>query len=149
MVKQGAKLIFEFLEKYNLEPESFNGYMLTTGPGSFTGLKVAYNILQTFSLLYPVDVVYAISTFDLVHTKKTEYVALPFGKNKSYLKSYRIPFNKKFKVVPMDEITSLSEKHTIDIGYANFSQEELEYKIKNKKFKKYSSLDDIKLLFPK
>jgi len=143
VAKTSIFLLEKFIAKNKISFEDIDGYMLTIGPGSFTGVKVGLNIVRTIDLLYPVQKIYTIDNFDLLKEKDKKYTAIRFGKNKFYF------LNKKSTLSKPKIITSLKEykKTEVTLGYDNFSKEKLKEKIYDNSFKFVDNLSKVKLKY--
>ncbi len=139
MVKNTLPLIKKFLDKNNLEINNINEYMITTGPGSFTGVKVAINIVRSINLINPIKKIHTISTFDLLSNKNTKYTAIRFGKNKYYL-------NKKRKTNIVDNLIGI-DADEITMDYDDFNKNKLQEKINNKSFKVLDNINKVKIKY--
>ena len=142
IVKNAVYYIDKMIKKNELKLNDFNRYMLTIGPGSFTGVKVALNIIKTIDLIHPIEKVYTIETFDLIEDNR-RYTAIPFGKSKFYLKD-KNSFLKKIKVI--NDITKYNEDE-INLGYDNFNRKKLKEKISSNSFKLLDNLDKVKIKY--
>lgn len=139
MVENALSIIREFVKKNKLDLLFFDEYMITTGPGSFTGVKVSLNILRSINLVKKIEKVHTIGTFKLLEQKGKKYIAIPFGKNKYYLKN-----GGKIKVVDnLDEIA----KSNIIFGYDSFTVKTLKEKINSDSFKVLDNIDKVKLKY--
>lgn len=129
-----------FLNKNNININEIENFMITIGPGSFTGVKVALNIVRTINIIKSNINLEIISTFKLLSEKNKKGVAIKFGKNKFYYKDNS--FFKKATKISKEEL-----KENIVIGYENFSKEKLQEKIDNKSFKIIDNLDKVKIKY--
>ena len=141
VVKTSVFLLKKFIKKNKLKFEDITDYMLTTGPGSFTGVKVALNIIRSINLLHPINKIHTISTFDLLEEKNSKYIAIKFGKGKYYLKEKKSILS-KVKVV---KNISVYSKNDIVVDYDNFSKEKLKNKIDSKAFKILDNVNKVKI----
>lgn len=139
MVKNTLPFIEKLLKKNKLKFEDVKEYMFTTGPGSYTGVKVAINIVRSINMVNPIDLVHIINTFDLITNGKTKYTALKVGKNKFYLRNNRI---KKIKSIDLidDKI-----KASLTMDYDLFNKELLQEKISNNSFKVLDNINKVKI----
>ncbi len=140
-----AKNAIPELEKFlSYESKTINDvdeFMFTIGPGSYTGVKVALNIITTLSLTNEFKQFYIIDSFKLVEQNKYDHTVIPFGKSKYYHKR-----NKKDKIFVITEEEKQNLKNVND-GYANFTKEVLEQKINSKAFKIVDNLDKVKIKY--
>ena len=143
VAKTSVFLIEKFISKNNLNFKDIEGYMITIGPGSFTGVKVALNIIRTIDLLYPIKKVYTINNFDLLKQKNKKYTAIPFGKNKFYLKNHKNLLSKAKIVNSLKEY----KKREVTMGYENFTNESLKDKINSNSFKLIDNLNKIEIKY--
>ncbi len=141
IIKNSISMIKKFVDKNKVNLNDINEYMITIGPGSFTGVKVALNIVRTINLVNPVNKIYTINTFNLIDDKEKRYTAIPFGKNKFYLKDKKRVF-KKVKII--SEFEKI-KKDEVNFGYDNFTKEKLMKKIKNNSFKLLDNLDKVNI----
>ncbi len=139
MVKNTLPLIEKFIKKNKLQFEDFNDYMLTTGPGSYTGVKVAINIIRSINLVNEINALHVINTFDLITNNKTKYTALKAGKNKFYLR------NNKLKKTKSVETIDEKIKESLTMDYDSFNKELLQEKISNNSFKVLDNINKVKI----
>ena len=142
VVKNALPYLEKLIKKNNFNISDFDDYMITIGPGSFTGVKVALNIVRTINLVNPIKKIYTIDTFKLIDDKK-RYIAIPFGKNKFYLKDKK-HFLSKVKIINNIDVV---DKNKINFGYDNFDKNKLMEKINNKSFKLLDNLDKVKIKY--
>ncbi len=137
----GVNWIKDFLGKNQINLFDIQGYYLTIGPGSYTGTKVGFNIIQAFELVNPTKNFYIINNFDLLKTWKPK-VAIEIGKDKFVVR--RWIFNSHYdKILPLAGI----DKIQTVIGYEEFKKEALQDKITNGSFKAYKDLAEVKLQY--
>lgn len=141
MVKNALDLIEKFIKKNKLNIEDFSEYMITTGPGSFTGVKVAINIVRSLNMVNKIEKIHTINTFDLLSEKNNTHTAISFGKDKFYLKN-----NKKTKVKVATK-EDIKEIENITIDYEHLTKEFLQEKINNKSFKILDNLNKVKIKY--
>ena len=141
VVKNCVFLIKKFLAKNNIKINDLNEYMLTIGPGSFTGVKVGLNIVRSFNLVNLVKKIYVIDTFTLLKEDNMDFTVIPFGKKKFYLKQNS---KKKIEIVDYEKFIQLKN---VTIGYDNFNKDSLKKKIDNKSFKLLDNLDKVKIKY--
>ncbi len=142
MAKITVNEIEKFLTKNNLSLNEINEYLFTIGPGSFTGVKVAINIIRTISLTNAINKYHIIDSFTLIENAVYENTVIPFGKSKYYHKKVK---GNKVNVISKEELRSLS---SVNNGYKNFTKELLQRKIKSKKsFKAINKLDKAKIKY--
>lgn len=162
VAKYANQWIKEFLIKQKIKIIDINEYYITKGPGSFTGIKVALNIIKSFALVDDIKYIYTIDTLDLIRDKSKSNAALSFGKEKYYLRKYNswyfkgIPMQwhinaltKGFKIVkelPVEKTNKYTTKKHTEVDYDNFTKDKLENKLK--KFKK-EKIDKIELIYQK
>lgn len=139
MVKITVDEINKFYQHNKIESRNVTEYFLVTGPGSFTGVKVGLNFINTMSLVSKVKKVHTINSFRLIEDPRFEATVIPFGKNKYYHKAFR---SKKIRVITHEELRNLPN---VNDGYDNLTKEKLQWKIKQRIFKTYENLDKIKV----
>lgn len=139
IVKNSLAIIEKFLTKNKTRLGLIKKYMITIGPGSFTGVKVALNIIRTVDMVNSIDSIETIETFDLITNSTNNKTAIKFGKSKYYLK-----YNKKIKIITHEK---LKEIEKVNIGYDNFTSELLQEKINNKEFKLLDNLNKVKIKY--
>lgn len=139
MVKTTLPFIEKFLSKNNIKIEEIDTYLTTTGPGSYTGVKIAINTIRTIDLVHKVKELWTIDSFNLITLKKTKYSALRMGKNKFYLRNN---LTKRIKLV--NELDD-KQKESLTMDYDNFTAEVLQEKIKTKSFKVLDNISKVKI----
>ncbi len=137
----GVYWIKEFLEKNQINLSDIKGYYFTIGPGSFTGTKVALNIIQTFELVNPTNNFYIINNFNLLKTKKQK-VAIEIGRNKFLVRKWFFYFH--YDIILL--LSKIDKSQTI-IGYEKFTKKSLQTKIDTRSFKACNDLKNIKLQY--
>ena len=123
MAKMANKWIEEFLKKNKVQLKDLDGYLVVTGPGSFTGVKVGANIVNTLVTVFSNQTIETIDTFTLLDEAEAKYIALPFGKGKFYLKK------KGFLKKGFTTTNQLPEGKEGVIGYENFDKKMLADKL--------------------
>lgn len=141
MVKNTIPKIEAFLKSQKLNINDIYEYLFTIGPGSFTGVKVAMNIISTMALTKSINSYRVIGSFKLIEDKKYDSTVIPFGKSKYYYKKVN---KNKIKVITNDEYQHLKK---VNDGYKNFKKETLQSKIDNKEFKVVKNLDKVKIKY--
>ncbi|BDU67662.1 MAG: tRNA (adenosine(37)-N6)-threonylcarbamoyltransferase complex dimerization subunit type 1 TsaB [Candidatus Tyloplasma litorale] len=141
MAKIAISKIKVFLEENNLDLSNIKEYMITIGPGSYTGVKVALNIISTINIVEKINKIYTIDSFKLIDDLNSKYTCIPFGKNKFYFKK-----NKKSKILTLTS-EEVDQYNDVNDGYKNFTKELLQKKIDNKSFKIYDNLYKVKLKY--
>ncbi len=139
MVKITLPFIEKFLKKNNLKFEDILEYMTTTGPGSYTGVKVAINIIRTINLIHSINKIHTINTFNLITKKGTKYSALRVGKNKFYLRNNKLKITKT--VLEIDD----KKMKSISMDYDDFNREHLQQKILQKEFKVVDNISKVNI----
>lgn len=141
IVKNALPNIQKFLAKNNSSLNDVKEFLFTIGPGSFTGVKVSLNIVNSILLIKKLDKIEVIDTFKLLEQPKYSGTIVPFGKSKFYYKKNK---KNKIKIITKDECEKLSN---VNDGYNNFTKEILEEKIKSKEFKIVDNLDKVKIKY--
>lgn len=141
MVKIAIPNIDKFLKANNYKLQDFDEFMFVIGPGSFTGVKVAYNIIGSINIVKKINKFYTISSFGLITPNKNSNVIIPFGKNKFYLKKKN---KQKIEIIKISEIDDLRNFYD---GYLNFDEKILQEKIDNKKFTIHNDFNKITLKY--
>ncbi len=141
VVKNALPKLDTFLNRSSLKLNEIDNFYITIGPGSFTGVKVAYNIISSIALLKDIGKIGVIETFKLIEQDKYDGTIIPFGKSKYYYKRLK---RKKIEIITEEDLKSINN---INDGYSNFSKELLEEKIKNKSFKLMDNLDKVEIKY--
>ncbi len=131
----------KFLNKNNIKLNEIDEFLFTIGPGSFTGVKVALNIVRSVGLINDIGSVRVIDSFKLIEQDEFESTVIPFGKSKYYYKKKR---SKKVKIINKEQFNALVNTND---GYENFSKELLEKKINSKAFKILDNIDKVKIKY--
>lgn len=147
MVKETIYLLDKFLKKNNLKITDIDDFYFTIGPGSFTGIKVAYNIIGTIDLVNKLTNkkeinFYTINSFDLLNISDKNKVLVKLGKRKYFYKKYFWIFSKE-KILQQENILNFSLYQT----YENLDDELLQEKIKSNAFIHNKNFNDISLKF--
>lgn len=141
-VKNTLDNLDKFLNKNKTSIKQISGWFLTTGPGSFTGVKVGLNIIKSFNLVEKVRNIWTIDTFKLLRDQQKDYTAIAFGKNKFYFKNNW--GRSKVKIVTNLKDLNIN-KARITEDYKKFTKETLQKKIDDKEFKIVKDINKIKL----
>ncbi len=141
MAKIAVDEVDKFLKRQNSSLEDVTEYLFTTGPGSFTGVKVALNIISAISITRKIEKFHIIDSFKLIEQDRFAYTAIPFGKSKYYLKKSK---SSKINVVNQTEIKEYS---SVNYGYDLINKELLQKKINAKNFKIVDNLDKVKIKY--
>ncbi len=141
IVKNAVPEMNEFLKKNNMTLNNVQEFLFTVGPGSFTGVKVAMNIISSVSLTREIGKVRVIDSFKLIEQEKYDGTVIPFGKSKYYYKKTR---KNKITIINADQLKGLDN---INDGYATFTKEMLQQKINDKAFKIVDNLDKVKIKY--
>ncbi len=141
IVKRTLVDVKKFLMKNKLELNKINNFLITIGPGSFTGVKVALNILNSVALINEIESVKVIDSFKLIEQDEFDSTVIPFGKSKFYFKKKK---SKKITIISEEDFKKLDN---VNNGYDNFTKEILEQKINSKAFKLVDNLDKIKIKY--
>ncbi len=141
MVKNSVSNLKKFLKENKLVINDIYEFLLTIGPGSFTGVKVALNIVSSVALTKELKSFRVIDSFSLIENNNSNGTVIPFGKSKYYLK---MKHKKKIKIINDEEFKSMKN---INDGYENLTKELLQNKINNNKFKIIDNLDKIKIKY--
>ncbi len=141
MVKIAVQEVNDFLKRSNEDINEITEYMFTIGPGSYTGVKVAMNIVSSINLVKPIEKYHIIDSFNLIERDNYMNTAIPFGKSKFYVR--------KLKSSKIDVLTNkeIKELESVNYGYDNFTRELLQEKIDNKSFKIVDNLDKVKIKY--
>ncbi len=147
MVKMANQWMDETLKEWDISYDQITGYRITRGPGSFTGSKVALNIIRSLSLVKKPRRIYSIRTDDLLRKKGKRFVAISHGKNKVFLRDYnKNPFTKKEKFVDNSYLKKIKDKNII-IDYDWITKDHLEERIVQKAFSKHDHIEDIEIFY--
>ncbi len=141
IVKRTLVDVKKFLMKNKLELNMIKNFLITVGPGSFTGVKVALNIINTVSLVSEIDTIRVIDSFKLIEQDDYNATVIPFGKSKYYFKKKK---SKKVSIISREELDTMEN---VNDGYENLTKEILEQKINSKAFKLVDNLDKIKIKY--
>lgn len=145
IVKNFINWIDDFLKSNNQDIKEINEFLITIGPGSFTGVKVAFNFVKTFYLTNNSIKLKTIGTFDLLREDDKKYTAIKFGKNKFYFKK-----NHKYNIFSKMIILENLEKYNlkkITMDYDTFTKEKLQQKLNKNLFKLENDLNDVKIKY--
>ena len=134
VAKNANKWTQDFLAKSNLTLNDITGFYVSVGPGSFTGVKVGINIVNTAAMVNEITDLNIISSLKLQKLAGIRYSILTFGKGKMYVQDTKYPF-KSFKT------SSKMPKGPKRIDYEGFDADELQSKLKW--FKKVKSIEAI------
>ncbi len=140
-VKISVSEIEKFLKKNNLSLDNIDEYLFTIGPGSFTGVKVAINFIQTVSLTRNINKYHFIDSFKLIENSSFENTVIPFGKSKYYHKRLK---SSKINVIDADK---LKELPNVNHGYDTLNKKLFEDKLKAKAFKSTDNIDKVKIKY--
>ena len=140
--KNTVKWMNYFFKKNKLKYESISKYYFTVGPGSFTGTKVALNIINSLRLVFPKSESYFINTFDLISNPEYKYTIINAGKSRYYIKKKHL-FSKAKVVNDLSKYDS----NSYWIGYDNFNKEVLQQKINEEAFIKVKNPNDVKIIY--
>ncbi len=141
IVKNSIPELEAFLNKNGMTLNNIEEFMMTIGPGSFTGVKVALNIINTVSLIREVNKIKTIDSFKLIEQDKYDGTVIPFGKSKYYFKKKK---KSKISVINDEQFKKLVN---VTAGYDNFTKEILQQKIDDKAFKIVDNLDKVKIKY--
>ncbi len=141
IVKNSIKYLNLFLEENNIKVLDINEVFITNGPGSFTGVKIPYNIAATLNLVKKFSKIYYINTFELLdNDDKTPCVR--FSKNKSYIRKSNFIFWSKINIINNNDIDN-----EVHFNYDDLNVQHLQNKINAKKFKQVKKLEKIKIQY--
>ena len=138
MAKMANKWIEDYLKKNKLTLKELEGYLVVTGPGSFTGVKVAANIVNTLVEVFTEQTIETIDSFTLLNESDAKFIAIPFGKGKYYLKKKGF-FNKGFK-----SVSELPKDQVFVLGYEYFNEDKL-----TNKLDLFKKVDKVEPIYPK
>ncbi len=141
IVKTVVTELENFLNKNDMTLNTVEEFLFTVGPGSFTGVKVALNIISSVALIRNIGRVRVIDSFKLIEQEKYDGTVIPFGKSKYYFKKAR---KSKVTIIDTDKFNSMSN---INDGYNAFTKELLQQKINDKAFKIVDNLDKVKIKY--
>ncbi|RKX64660.1 MAG: hypothetical protein DRP42_06025 [Tenericutes bacterium] len=143
------------LANYNLSkfmtPKEINeldGYILVNGPGSFTGSKVALNIIKAIDLKLKINKAMVTNSLKLLSDSKTKYTAIPFGKTKFLFKKNKGIGSSKFKIITKEKLAKFPTEKVL-IGYDKLNISSLETKFKDRTTFKMIALDKVEILYSK
>ncbi len=131
----------KFLNKNNVKVSEIEEYLFTIGPGSFTGVKVALNIVKSFSMVNDISRYWIIDSFKLIEQEGYDSTIIPFGKSKFYHKK---KIGSKVRVITMEDLNQLEN---FNDGYSNITKDLLQQKIDSKSFKIIDNLDKVKIKY--
>ena len=118
--QQSEKMIPEIdklLKEHNLSPKDINEVLVTNGPGSYTGVRIALTIAKVYCYALKIPC-YVFSSLEvLMNVNKPSICLINARSNRSYFALY----NKDKKLIP-DEVRSNDE-------VLNFIKEHPEYKV--------------------
>lgn len=145
VVNEGLSYLHTFLNKHKISLKDIKGYYFTVGPGSFTGTKVALNIINSFNLVFPTFDFNYITNYDLLKNDQKRYVLIKLSKQKYYLHDF-MKKGKRNRGKVIDVLETKEDFNIVD-GYKEFGAKILEEKISNNKFIKVENLMQINLLY--
>lgn len=162
VAKHANVWIRDFLNKAGVKLEDIEDFYFTKGPGSFTGVKVAYNFVKTVAMVDNIKHVYTIDTLNLIYKPGYNNAALSFGKGKYYVRKFhKLMYKEKSPILFSMSLgtrffvaSELKEEknwknftfNKTIVDYDQFEKEDLEGKLKY--FKK-ERLDSVNLVFQK
>ncbi len=138
MIKNTNFLLDVFLKENAVDAFNLTGIYFTIGPGSFTGIKIAYLIAKTFALVNPELLFYTIDSLHLMQTPNNPAL-IQIAKNNFYYLKKR--FLSKSKIVFSKEQPNLAH---FQINFETFDAQSLEAKLNN--FQK-TNLETVKLIY--
>ncbi len=141
VVSIANKKINDFFVKNNINWKEIDQVYLTVGPGTFTGIKVGFNILQTFNLVNKFKEIYCIDSFNLLKLDNKKPL-LFISKTKVLYKEKKLFITKKVK-------KDINELKNLDnfITYELLTEEMIVNKINSKSFKKIKNMESIVLKY--
>lgn len=145
VVNQSLNYLHIFLNKNKISLKDIKGYYFTIGPGSFTGTKVALNIINSFNLVFPTFDFNYITNYDLLQNENKRFVLIKLSKQKYYLHDFMKKNQKRSGRVI--DVLQTKEDFNIVNGYKEFNEKVLEEKLIKNKFKKVDNLVKINLLY--
>ncbi len=141
VVEIANKAIKDFLKQSSVTWSEIDQIYLNVGPGTFTGIKVGYNIIQTFNLLNNFKDIYIIDSLKLLgYNNKNPLLFI--SKTKVLYQEKKFFLTKKVKK-DIKDIKNLDNF----ITYDNLTKEMIEDKIKNNVFKKVKDIESIVLKY--
>lgn len=100
-------IINEAFKKSNLKPTEIDKIFVSTGPGSFTGIRIGMTFAKTFALLLHKDLI-PFSTLELFATSENEKKSISMiDARRNYV--YRGIYNKNLDVLVPDEYISIEK----------------------------------------
>lgn len=140
-VKIAVSEIEKFLNRNNLSLEQVDEYLFTIGPGSFTGVKVAINFIQSVSLTRNIKKYHYVDSFKLIENSMYDNTVIPFGKSKYYHKRLK---SSKIEVIDAEQ---LKEMPNVNHGYDTLNKKLFEDKIKARIFKSVDNINKVKIKY--
>ncbi len=138
MIKNTNFLLDAFLATNQVDVFTLRGIYFTIGPGSFTGIKIAYLIAKTFALINPKLVFYTIDSLKLMQTP-TEIPLIQIAKSNFYFFKPRL--FRTSKIVFSKEKPQLKN---VQINFANFDANTLQAKLN---IFQQTNLETVKLIY--
>lgn len=134
--------LIKLMEKANWEVDDLNEVVITRGPGSYTGIRIAMSIAKVLCSRKNIKL-YTISTLQLYAGMNHTYVMLDARSNRAYFGNYENGKKVEECIKSLDEIKLINDKEIIGdtelIGLhkkpidfiANFVALKAEYQIEN------------------
>ncbi len=141
LVSKTNKNIQVFLNKNKVKLNDITDFYITTGPGSYTGLKIAYNVVKTIKLVNKDINVYTADSLDVQRKDKQLSIINLTSTNYAY------KAKNKSTIELTSDTTKLFKNDDYAINMDHFNKEILEEKINSKTFKFIDNLDSIELLY--
>ncbi len=142
MVKNSNQWLEDFLKNNNQEILKLEKIYFTIGPGSFTGVKVGYNIVRTLLLVNPKIKIYTISSLDLLSNKDKLHTALRITANRYVIQKKGI-----FTKIKDTKSIEKYDPELIQVGYKDFDKKTIETKLEGNYFKRVKDAKKINLIF--
>lgn len=133
--------IESFLSKNKTNINDIDSFYITTGPGSYTGLKIAYNIVKTIKLVNSDIKVFTADSFDVQRENRQISIINLTSTN------FAFKAKNKSKIELTSDKDKLFKNNDYALNMDNFNQDILEQKINSKTFKLVDNLDSIELLY--
>ena len=107
--EEAVPLLEEVLKLHNLKMKDINEAIVTIGPGSYTGVRVALTIIKTFEVILPIKVK-AVSSLEIYKTEIPTIAMIDARSKKAYVGIYNGD-QKEEKLMSLDELKQFVNSH--------------------------------------
>ena len=118
--------LIEIMDEVNLKPDDIDEVVITKGPGSYTGLRIAMTIAKVFCTRKNKKL-YTISTLQLYVGKEDVSVILDARSNRVYYGKYQDGKMIEESIKTIDEIKTMNETFIGDISLIGLEDSEIDF----------------------